>query len=219
MNHKSKQARISNPFSVGSRRFKNAQIEFAWFKSQAEQDIPDLAASIPDFAALEAYAGFYVIARDRDAVEARFGNRPTGRQNSSGAYQSESGASLVYSLAPTGHVATMLFPASSEFVRVPEDVVFVRIGRIGGIALHRRLRKDLKLLVAYQRVTSIDTSPSIREKALVWWMRFYFRTQVRGVTASPRANDIPKNLISVSIWKFVAAVLGEFVRPIAVLRV
>ena len=207
--------RLSNPFFSGWRRRKDAEHDFRWFKERAERDIKTIIAKVPHFAELDAYTSFDVMPREADAVQAGFGNRPMGRRTLEGKTASESGAHIVYSLGPTGDVATILYPAKSDLASVREEVIFLRIGRIGGILLYNSLARDLGYLVAYERVTSLDTSPSVRERMMVVWLRFWNRMQVDGKTTAPEAN----NLIKISTARFIGALLGAILKPLGVLIV
>lgn len=207
--------RLHNPFTSRWRRRKDAEHDFRWFKERAEREIRAIIEKVPHFAALDAYTGFDVMPREDDAVQAGFGNRPMGRQTTEGRTASESGAHIVYSLGPTGDVATMLYPAKSDLASVREEVIFLRIGRIGGIPLYNRLARDLRYLVAYERVTSLDASPSVRERMMIGWLRFWNRMQVDGKTTIPEAN----NLIKISTTRFIGALLGAIIKPLGVLIV
>jgi hypothetical protein len=207
--------RLSNPFVPGWRRQKDAEHDFRWFKERAERDIKTIIGKVPHFAELDAYTGFDIMPRGADAVQAGFGNRPMRRKTVQGQHASESGAHIVYSLGPTGDVATILYPAKSDVASVHEEMIFLRIGRIGGIPLYDRLTHDLRYLVAYERVTSLDTSPSVRERTMVGWLRVWNKMQVDGKTTSPRANK----LIKISTTRFIGALLGAVLKPVAVLIV
>jgi hypothetical protein len=170
---------------------------------------------VPQFAALDACTEFFIMPREADAVQAGFGKRLMFRQTVQGRHASENGAHIVYSLGPTGDVTSMLYPAKSDVASVTEEVIFLRIGRIGGIPLYERLASDLRYLVAYERVTSLDTSPSMRERMMVGWLRFWNKMQVDGKTTNPQAN----NLIKISTTRFIGALLGAALKPVGVLIV
>jgi hypothetical protein len=70
------------------------------------------------------------------------GKRPTGRRTVSGAVNVEDGPYLVYSLGPMGHVATLLFPASSDLCRPHEEHIVLRLRRMTCFELRSSLRKD-----------------------------------------------------------------------------
>jgi len=207
--------RLHNPFISGWRRRKDAEHDFRWFKERAEREIRTIIEKVPHFAPLDAYTGFDVMPCEADAVQAGFCNRSMRRKTVQGQNASESGAHIVYSLGPTGDVATILYPAKSDVASVREKMIFLRISRIGGIPLYDRLPHDLRYLVAYERVTSLDTSPSIRERMMVSWLRFWYRMQVDGKTITPQAN----NLIKISTMRFIAALMGAALKPVGILIV
>jgi len=209
----------SNPFMPGWLRQHDAAHDFRWFKEMAERDIRKIIADVPNFAALEEYTAFVVFEREGSAVQAGFGARPMGRRTIEGKTAVESGAAIVYSLGPTGDVATLLYPAKSDFARVNEECVHLRIKRQGAQPLYNCLRKDLKYLVAYERVTSLDTSPTLRERLKVAWLRFWNRMQIDGRTKGPRAFERASQAVSFSSARFTGAVFMAILKPLGLLFV
>jgi hypothetical protein len=114
-----------------------------------------------------------------------FGNRNMLRRDSAENAATEKGAALQYTLGSTGEVSVILFPATSELAKPVEDHVYLRIGRYSGYHLSRLLRRDLKDLVAYSCVTSLDAEASLSEKLRVWWLRHTHPLQIKGEYIRP----------------------------------
>ncbi len=185
----------------------------------AERDAASIAAKLPNYADLEAYTSFVVFDREEGAVQVGFGHRPMGNRSSKDPVSSETGATLVYSLGPTGHVATILYPAKSDVARVREELIFLRVKRIGALPLYECLAKDLGRLIAYERVTSLDTSPALADRLIVGWLRFWNRMQIGSETKGPRAFERAGQLASFSSARFTGALLGAVLKPVGVLVV
>lgn len=211
--------RLPNPFWHGWRRYRDAEHDFRYFKQRAEAAIEAEVANIPNFAALKAYTGFVADMGCDTTVQASFGHRPMGRRTYDGKTASEEGASLVYSFGPTGWVSVMLYPAKSNLGRVLEDHVYLRIGRISAARLFERLPKDLRDLVRYERVTSMDVAPRFGERLRIGWLRYWSQMQVNGQTRGARSNEHLGKILEFSSGKFAMSLLSALLRPIAAIAV
>lgn len=211
--------RLPNPFWHGWRRYRDAEHDFRYFKQRAEVAIETEVAKIPDFAALAAYTGFVADMGCDTTVQAGFGHRPMGRRTYDGKTASEAGASLVYSFGPSGWISVMLFPAKSNVGRVLEDHVYLRIERISAARLFERLPGDLRDLVRYERVTSMDVAPRIGERLRIGWLRYWSRMQVNGQTKGARSNQHLGKVVEFSSGKFAMSLLSALLKPIAVIVV
>jgi hypothetical protein len=159
--------------SVGS-------IEFKYFKDLVLPEIKILAERIPRFKALEEHFSFHVDSSREDALQLSFGSRSMLRKDAGGKAAEEKGAALRYALGPTGEVAVMLYPATSSLSKPVEHRIYLRTGRYSGQKLARHLSHDLKDLVAYSCVTSLDAEATPGEKLRVWWLRHTHPTQIEG---------------------------------------
>jgi hypothetical protein len=155
-------------------------MEFDYFVELAIPAIPGIVRSISRFGALENVFSFYVSATSRDTLEARFGFRSMFRQTVDGNAAAENGATLLYSFGPNGVVAVVLYPVVSDFGRPFEDQIYIRIGKYTAFQLFDRLSRDLKDLVAYSYVTSMDADPTLWEKTRIQWLRKMHPTQLKG---------------------------------------
>ena len=155
-------------------------IEFKYFKDLALPRVKAAAASVPRFKSLEEHFGFHVDDPGEDNLELSFGSRSMPYKDAQGRIVEEKGASLRYTLAPTGEAAVILRPATSSLSRPVEDHLYLRIGRYSGQYLARRLASDLRDLVAYGCVTSLDADATAGEKMRVWWLRRSRPVQIGG---------------------------------------
>ena len=154
-------------------RHEIGQIEFSFFRQRAIDRVPEICKSIPRFDELRAEFSFWI---DKDGgddhLQINFGTRKMWARGLSGGTVAEKGPSLVYSLSPAdGNIAAVLFPAQSDLGRVKEDHIFLRIGQYSGIDLLDKLRTDLKDLVAYTYISSLELDPSIADRIRFWWLR------------------------------------------------
>jgi hypothetical protein len=127
----------------------------------------------------------------------------------------ETGPSLLYSLGPVrGFVAVALYPARSEAGGVHEEIIFLRIGPYGALWLHAQLSSDLNDLVSYAFVSSLETTPTLRDRLRFWWLRKTHPQQLEGKFALPLSVG---QLISAAS-KFTAASLTiALLRPLGIL--
>jgi hypothetical protein len=158
--------------SVGS-------IEFKRFKDIVLPDIKILTEQTPRFKALEAHFSFQVDNSQEVALRLSFGSRNMLRRDSAETAATEKGAALLYTLGPTGEVTVILYPVTSNLAKPVEDHIYLRIGRYSGYQLSVLLRRDLKDLVAYSCVTSLDAEATLGEKLRIWWLRHTHPTQIK----------------------------------------
>ena len=194
-------------------RHEIGQIEFSYFRQHAIVQIPEICKSIRRFCDLKREFSFWVDSQGGDDhLQINFGTRKMWAKGLDGGTVPEKGPSLVYSLGPVdGAVATVLYPASSSLGRVPEDHVFLRIGNYGGIDLLSKLRSDLKDLVAYSFISSLELNPSVGDRLRFWWLR----------TTHPHSIDekfirpLTPNAMVASASKFtISSLVVALMRPI-----
>ncbi len=114
-------------------------------------------------------------------LQVRFGSRAMGgRRTIEGGIASETGPSLVYSRGPTGEMAVIMYPIKSEVAAVMEDSIILRIGYYDYWDLYFGVRQDMRDLIAYAYVSSIDLKPSWGQSLRIKWLRFASRQHVDG---------------------------------------
>jgi hypothetical protein len=158
-------------FSRSYYRISVGTIEFKYFKDLVLPEIKILVEKIPRFKALEEHFSFHVDGSQGDALQLSFGNRSMLRKDAAGKAAEEKGAALRYALGPLGEVAVILYPATSRLSKPIEHRIYLRTGHYSGKELARHLCHDLKDLVAYSCVTSLDAEATAGEKLRVWWLR------------------------------------------------
>lgn len=163
---------LSNPFYRKWRKFKDAEHEMRFLKERAPAKMEEVGRSVPGFAELEAAYGFHVFNDVETTVQASFGHRLMFRKTLKGETASENGPSLVYSQGPTGDIVVVLYPPSSQLGRVNEKLIFLRRQERSAAKLMDGLQQDLKDLVAYAHVGSIDGDPSWGQRGRIVWLRF-----------------------------------------------
>jgi hypothetical protein len=161
----------TNIFSRSYYRISVGSIEFKYFKDLVLPEIKTLAGNIPRFKALEEHFSFHIDVSRADALELSFGSRSMLRKDPAGQTAEEKGAVLLYTLRPTGEVSVVLYPATSAFSKPVEDHLYLRTGHYSGQHLAYRMCRDLKDLVAYAYVTSLDAEATAGENLRVWWLR------------------------------------------------
>lgn len=154
-----------------NRRF-DAEVEFRHFKDHVRADIESMKAGIDGFAELVAYHSFYVDdGSTPETVQIWFGRRAMGRRTFEGKTAIEDGATLLYSMGPSGEVGTILYPSTSSFGSMEESYLYVRIGPYTAHRLRQHLRRDLRNLVVYHYLSSIDTDTTWWQRRKMWWLR------------------------------------------------
>lgn len=189
------------PFLKSYHRWIDARYEFEWFKVSATSCVRPAVDRIRRFKPLEDEYSFFFHEASRDTFQISFGSRFTGRKSLARAETgrhlpevggqternndiwqfdswdtkekivSERGPSLVYSFGPTGLVAVFMYPSKSDFHSAPEALICLYIGYVSSLKLCKRLPSDLRSLVAYGYVTSIDGNPTLAEKIHIGWLR------------------------------------------------
>lgn len=203
-------------FFAARYRQEKAQIEFSYFRQHAVAQIPEICKSIERFDALRRAFTFRVDQTwGEDHLQISFGKRKMWARGIDGGSVAESGPSLVYSLAPIeGRIATVLFPATSALGRVKEDHLFLRVGNYGGIDLLEKLQSDLKDLVAYAFVTSLELDPTIADRLRFWWLR---RTHPHSIEQT-FVRPLTPHAFAASVSKFtVTNLVVALLRPLGVL--
>lgn len=175
---------VFNPFFRKWLTFKHAEHEMRYLKAFAPARIEEISQSIPGFAELKSAYNFYVHNNVEMTVQASFGNRLMGRRTLKGVNASENGPTLVYSQGPTGNIVILLYPPSSELGSVYEKLIILRKQERSAMWLMDGLRRDIKDLIAYAHVASIDGNPNWRQRWRIQWLRL--------TRTSQRVEDFPK---------------------------
>ncbi|MCP1844421.1 hypothetical protein ACVIHI_002658 [Bradyrhizobium sp. USDA 4524] len=197
-------------------RQEKGQIEFSHFRQLAVQQIPEICQSIDRFDGIRRAFSFWVDKTDEeDRLQINFGTRKMWAKGVDGGTVAERGPRLLYSLSSIdGVVLTALYPATSELGSVAEDHIFLRIGHYGGIDLLDKLRSDLKDLVAYAYVSSLELEPTIADRIRFWWLR---KTQPHSIDQK-FVRPLTPMTWAASASKFTAAAfLIALLRPVGVL--
>ena len=151
---------------------RDARHELALLRSQSDDAILAMGRNVRGFVALEGLYSFYVSREVKDTLQLSFGHRSMFRttvdQKKTAA---EAGPSLVYSLGPTGQFSTILYPVKSDLARPHEDHLFLQIGATSATKLIEGMPKDVRLMVAYAHVSSIDMTATRGERARIWLLR------------------------------------------------
>lgn len=167
-------------FSRSQFRSSVGSIEFKYFRDLVLPEIKLLAERVQRFKSLEEHFNFHVDDSRPEMLELSFGSRCMLYRDAKGRTIEERGPSLRYTLAPTGEAAAILYPTTSSVAKPLEDHIYLRIGRFSGHHLARRLTSDLKDLVAYGCVTSLEADATPVDKMRVWWLRHSRPMQVKG---------------------------------------
>lgn len=164
---------MTSVFAAAKLRQGIGEIEFRYFRKRASEEIPAICRSIKRFDALQREFSFWIDkSNGEDHLQLNFGKRKIGVNDLDEKPAIEKGPSLVYSLSRTGGVvSTALFPASSTLGGVAEDHIFLRIGSYSAHQLLSRLRSDIKDLVSYTFISSLETESSVHDKIRFWWLR------------------------------------------------
>lgn len=199
---------MTNPFRAKLLQWIYGGFELRYFSQCTPIDyVREVAQRYQRFRQIEPHMSFHRFPRGDDAVQFDFGSRML-RPKSATAFASEKGATLLYALGPTGDFAVVLFPCSSELYKGPEDFIVLRTGRYGALRMLALLPGDLKDLVTYCYVTSLDGSPTFLERLRVIWLRWTRRRNVAGVPRGASAVDFTANTVG-SIAKEGALAAGR----------
>jgi hypothetical protein len=200
-------------FAANKTRQSIAEIEFRYFRQRAIAEIPTICQSISRFTDLQAEFSFWTdTSNGEDHLQLNFGKRKTGLNDFEEKPAIEKGPSLVYSLGRTGGtVSTVLYPASSPLGGVAEDHIFIRIGSYSGLQLLSRLRSDIKDLVSYAFVSSLETDPSLHDRIRLWWLRQTHPQQVEKKFVRPLS---PSKFVAAASTFTMTSLIVALLRPI-----
>lgn len=201
------------PFAKSSLRRQAARIEFDIFREQAEDAILTASKEVPGFDVLENYFIFFVTLDHPDTVQASFGSRSMFRKDPEGKVARESGVHLLYSLGPAGDVVVTLYPSKSSLAKVAEDQLYIGVGRYSAYQLLKRVKSDMRSLVAYGYVSSLDAEPTWSERLRIAWLRRSKPSQVDGKFVAGGSTLIGSSLRAT----YRSALLGAFtavMRPV-----
>jgi hypothetical protein len=208
----------SHPFSKSLSRFHTSCGQFSEFKTEVRAAIRGFADKIGRFPPLNQAYSFYVDEPDRERLQIWFGNRSIGRKDCNGRILSEQGPCLVYSLGPTGAVAAIMYPAKSDVCRPHEDCILLRLGTYSWYQLYKKVPWDLKALVAYGHVTSLDGDPTMSERARIWWLRRICPTGIEGAQVDPKIGfGVIRGSLKFILKSSFDAILKPFVLAVFVL--
>ena len=210
---------VRNPFYRKWHAFKDAEYEMRFLKTFAPRDIEKICQSLPGFAELQEAYGFHLFSDVETTFQASFGNRSMFRKTLNGTTACENGPSLVYSQGPTGDIVVVLYPPSSELAKVNEKLIFLRMQERSAIKLMDGLKRDLKDLVAYAHVGSIDGDPSWLQNTRIRWLRLTRPTQrdkdySKVSTHHPvtdLATALPKTVVTSTVSSLVKLVIPALV--------
>lgn len=177
---------MKNPLEVQRKRRQNARHEIQNLKNQTDEAIFAKARSIEGFESLEKIYNFYIDRSHPDTLQMSFGNRSMFRLTVNlEKTAAEEGPTLLYSLGHTGFFSTILYPAKSDISHTHEDYLFLQIGETSSQNLIEGMGSDLKMLVAYAHVSSIDMIPSPRERISIGLLRWFAHRGEKGEFKRP----------------------------------
>ena len=160
-----------NPLLAKWQRRRDMRHEISYLQSLSDEEIQQRARQVSGFNELERIYSFWIDRSNPDTLQLSFGNRSMFRLTiDRSKTAAENGPTLVYSLGEIGF-ATILYPAKSDLARTFEDHVFLQIGATSGIKIAEGMERDLKILVAYAHVSSIDMTATLGERWRIWLLR------------------------------------------------
>ena len=114
---------------------------------------------------------------DKRTVEVFYGSRPfdfINEGNRRWKTITEYGATLLYEQFDKGFVIISFYPAKTENLKQEEDFITYKfLTKPKKLLKKSYLKKHYRRLVAYMESTSIDGQPSLKQKLLVWSMKFF----------------------------------------------
>lgn len=124
------------------------------------------------------------------------------------------GATLGYFRNDNGQVICNLYPAASENQRPIEDAILLDFVR-DPHSLQHRAERHWRYLVAYMEATSIDGDPSVRQRARVFYLR-YFKPQiidakVHDSKAIVAVRDVSKWVLTVGLSGFLILIASSVI--------
>lgn len=168
----SRQPEERNPLAGPWQRRQSGMREMALLRMRSDEEILKLCRSVPGFKFLESLYGFHVFREHPATLQLSFGCRsmfrPTTNLKKTAA---EDGPSLCYSLGPDGTIATIVYPVKSDLARVHEDHLFLGLRAVSGVKLLEGMRDDVRDLVAYAHVSSIDMDATWGERLRIGALR------------------------------------------------
>lgn len=178
-------------FIVPHLRIQRSRMEFQHFISQADlEHVQAIGERDERFRELEEIFAFFRFPRTDDALQFDFGNRATPHRTVTGGIVAEKGPTLLYTLAPTGQILTLIYPAKSDVHKSREDCIALRAGFYTAYQLLKALPQDLRDLVTYCNVTSMGSAPTRREKIRVAWLRWARGISIGGVGIQPSSAAV-----------------------------
>jgi hypothetical protein len=204
----------TSPFQHSYDQAAVSAIEFRVFQEKAPEAIRRSCAKLNRFKSLEELFGFYVHVHSEDTVQAWFGARSMFRKGVHEELAIEKGLTLLYSKGATGEVVVSLYPCASNLAHTHESQIHVRIGRYTAYELLRSIPSDVADLVAYGYVSSLDGSPTFREKFRIWLLRKSCPAQVEGKFTKPAMSAYLYRGLELSSKTLLGAVFGAVLKPI-----
>jgi hypothetical protein len=203
-----------NPLHAAWQRRQDLRHEIDLLRNQTDDAILAIARSVPGFDDLERIYGFHIDRWNPDTLQLSFGNRsmfrPTVDRKRTA---SESGPTLVYSFGDAA-IVTVLYPAKSDLARVHEDHLFLQIGATSGSMLLEGMRRDIRVLVAYAQVTSIDLAASWRARLWIWILRLLCARQQDGRFSKPPLWGKAAGLFGFGSRMLATASLTSLLKPL-----
>lgn len=177
---------MKDRFEEKSRCRKHASYEIAALKSLDDDAILIVARSIDGFSFLEQNYSFRIDRSQAETLQLSFGKRKM--ETLGGSWHDakvECGPTLLYSLGRGGFFLTVVYPMNSEYSQPLEDHLFLQIGETSSLNLISRMEGDLRLLVAYAHVTSIDMTSTLKENISVRLLRLFSSRGEKGEFKRP----------------------------------
>lgn len=200
---------MNHPFHESMARYREARSEFARFIYLDEQYLFETFKKYDRDEYLNKWYSFYVhspVDEGNTKITKGFSSRMqihggfgiTGRYDNEAKYLKEVGLALVYSFGPSGEVAVIMYPTASDGPgwKAEEDNILIGYEKCYFPALHKRIKRDMKDLVAYGHVTSINGQPTLREKLRVKWLRFSRARNIKNEFTSSKKTEIFWKLLS-----------------------
>jgi hypothetical protein len=203
-----------NPLYAGWQRRQDMRHEIDLLRNQTDDEILRIARSVPGFDGLERIYSFHVDRWNPDTLQLSFGHRsmfrPTVDRKRTA---SETGPTLVYSFGEAG-IVTVLYPANSDLARVHEDHLYLQIGAKSGSILLEGMRRDIRVLVAYAQVTSIDLAASWRARLRICALRLLCARQQDGKFRKPPLWGKLTGLVGFGSRTLATASLTSLLKPL-----
>ncbi|MCP1222319.1 hypothetical protein NKW45_10735 [Acetobacter orientalis] len=145
--------------------------------------------------------GAYVETTTR-TVQVWFGDRPawslmSNLDKNKTSIISQDGACLLYSLGENGELVTILYPGKTTVWHLEEENIIMRVGFFDCLDLMNFLRKDLKDLVMYQHISSVDINETYIEKWRYRWLKATRRVKIPG-----EKHTNPSGIVRLAILRY-----------------